>query len=88
MDKKSKHNKKPSYVNGISATFLKLVGSSSWGILSNMFNESFAQGIFPRSNETGHGHRDFQTGYDKIQAKISISPIFNKIFKKLMLTRL
>ena len=58
----------------MSATFLKTLSLSAPEILSTLYNESLFTRNFPRPYETCYGHtcaqREFQTGYDKIQANI------------------
>ena len=82
---------KSSDIYGMSPRFLKMLSPAISETLSNIFNESFARGVFPDHMKLGMIPPTFKGG-SKLDVSnyipVSVLPTISKILEKLMLFRL
>ena len=88
---KSFDSNKSSNIYGTSPKFLKILSPAVSETLSNIFNESFALGIFPDHIKLAVITPMFKGG-SKLDVSnyrpVSVLPTISKVLEKLMLTRL
>ena len=82
---------KSSDIYGMSPRFLKMLSPAISETLSNIFNESFARGVFPDHMKLGMITPTFKGGSKPDVSNyrpVSVLPTISKILEKLMLFRL